>query len=134
VLSVIEATGVLKGRTRRALDSTLLDDAVATQDTVTQLIVTIRRVRRVVPGALAISLTAHDYDAGGKPLIAWGDPLAKDELVNALVCDATSLLKSCEDSDPDAVSALGLPSSRVRTSNWTTRATGRSRVRSAKTV
>ncbi len=49
--SVIDATGVLKGRTRRALDSTLLDDAVATQDTVTQLIAAIRRVRRVVPGA-----------------------------------------------------------------------------------
>ena len=38
VRSVIEATGVLKGKTRRAIDSTLLDDAVATQDTVTQLI------------------------------------------------------------------------------------------------
>ena len=51
VRSVIDATGVLKGKTRRALDSTLLDDAVATQDTVTQLISAIRRVRRVVPGA-----------------------------------------------------------------------------------
>ena len=51
VRSVIDATGVLKGKTRRALDSTLLDDAVATQDTVTQLIAAIRRVRRVVPGA-----------------------------------------------------------------------------------
>ena len=51
VRSVIDATGVLKGRTRRALDSTLLDDAVATQDTVTQLIAAIRRVRRLVPGA-----------------------------------------------------------------------------------
>ena len=50
VRSVIDATGVLKGKTRRALDSTLLDDAVATQDTVTQLIAAIRRVRRVVPG------------------------------------------------------------------------------------
>ena len=51
VRAVIDATGVLKGKTRRALDSTLLDDAVATQDTVTQLISAIRRVRRVVPGA-----------------------------------------------------------------------------------
>ena len=32
VRAVIDATGVLRGRTRRALDSTLLDDAVATQD------------------------------------------------------------------------------------------------------
>src|SRR6266540_3597015 len=51
VRAVMEATGVLRGRTRRALDSTLLDDAVATQDTVTQLISAIRRVRRVVPSA-----------------------------------------------------------------------------------
>jgi transposase len=35
VRTVIAQTGVLKGRQRRALDSTLLDDAVATQDTVT---------------------------------------------------------------------------------------------------
>ena len=39
------ATGALSGKTRRALDSTILDDAVATQDTVTQLIGAIRRVR-----------------------------------------------------------------------------------------
>jgi transposase len=36
VRSVITETGILKGKTRRALDSTVLDDAVATQDTVTQ--------------------------------------------------------------------------------------------------
>ena len=33
VRSVIDATGVLTGRRRRALDSTLLDDAVATEGT-----------------------------------------------------------------------------------------------------
>ena len=38
VREVVAATGVLKGKHRRALDSTVLDDAVATQDTVTQLI------------------------------------------------------------------------------------------------
>ena len=48
---VVAETGVLTGKTRRALDSTVLDDAVATQDTVTQLIAAIRRVARVVPGA-----------------------------------------------------------------------------------
>jgi len=35
VREVVHATGVLKTRQRRALDSTVLDDAVATQDTVT---------------------------------------------------------------------------------------------------
>src|SRR5271166_2293984 len=48
VKSVVAETGALTGKTRRALDSTVLDDAVATQDTVTQLIGAIRRVRREV--------------------------------------------------------------------------------------
>jgi IS5 family transposase len=110
VRSVIDATGVLKGKTRRALDSTLLDDAVATQDTVTQLIAAIRRVRRVVPGASDVVLSAHDYETSGKPLIAWDDPVAKASLVDALVRDALALLEAFEAGadDPDTVGALGL--------------------------
>ena len=54
VKDVIKQTGVIKGKTRRALDSTVLDDAVATQDTVTQLVSAIRRVLRLVPGAGAV--------------------------------------------------------------------------------
>jgi IS5 family transposase len=110
VRSVIDATGVLKGKTRRALDSTLLDDAVATQDTVTQLIAAIRRVRRVVPGAMDVTLSAHDYESQGKPLIAWDDPVAKASLVDGLVTDALRLLASFEDEseEADAGSALGL--------------------------
>src|SRR5271166_1304673 len=110
VRSVIDATGVLQGKTRRALDSTLLDDAVATQDTVTQLIAAIRRVRRVVPGAKDVFLSAHDYETAGKPLIAWDDPVAKAALVDGLVTDALSLLASFQDvtEDAEAASALGL--------------------------
>jgi hypothetical protein len=50
------------------LDSTVLDDAVATQDTVTQLVGAIRRVAREVPGAAAVVAAvcrAHDYTRGG---------------------------------------------------------------------
>ncbi len=110
VRSVIDATGVLKGKTRRALDSTLLDDAVATQDTVTQLIAAIRRVRRIVPGALGVVLSAHDYESVGKPLIAWDDPIAKAQLVDGLVRDALTLLAAFEGEheEPEAASALGL--------------------------
>ena len=110
VRSVIDATGVLKGKTRRALDSTLLDDAVATQDTVTQLIAAIRRVRRLVPGAGHVPLSAHDYESAGKPLIAWDDPMAKAHLVDGLVTDALSLLAAFETvaEDTEAISALGL--------------------------
>jgi IS5 family transposase len=110
VRSIIDATGVLKGKSRRVLDSTLLDDAVATQDTVTQLIAAIRRVRRVVPGASQVAVTAHDYETSGKPVIAWDDPVAKAALVNGLVHDAMALLAGL-DADvegTEASSALGL--------------------------
>jgi len=51
---------VLAGRRRRVLDSTILEDAVATQDTVTQLVAAKRRVRRLLPQARAVKLGAHD--------------------------------------------------------------------------
>jgi IS5 family transposase len=113
ITAVIEATGVLAGRRRRALDSTLLDDAVATQDTVTQLISAIRAVRRVVPEAASVALSAHHYDAKAKPVIAWDDPIAKDELVSGLVNDALALLAAIEGQhlsgeQADAVGLLAL--------------------------
>lgn len=96
VRAVIAETGVLKGKTRRALDSTVLDDAVATQDTVTQLIAIIRKVAREVPGAdvvVAQHCTAHDYSDPGKPQIAWDDSEARAVLVDGLVRDALALLE-----------------------------------------
>lgn len=110
VRAVIDATGVLAGRTRRALDSTVLDDAVATQDTVTQLVSAIRRVRRVVPTAGAVEVTAHDYDATGKPRCAWDDPEARDALVTSLVTDARAVLEATEQVAlaPEQADAVGL--------------------------
>src|SRR3954447_17119004 len=113
VRSVVDATGVLAGRTRRALDSTLLDDAVATQDTVTQLISAIRRVRRVVPAAAALELAGHDYDSGAKPAIAWDDPVAKQILITGLVEDALVVIAALggvvlSDVQADAVGILAL--------------------------
>jgi len=113
VSDVVKATGVLSHRRRRALDSTLLDDAVATQDTVTQLVSAIRRVRRLVPDAAAVPVTAHDYDASGKPVCAWDDPEAKAALVTGLVNDATAIIAALEglsltDEQADAVGLLAL--------------------------
>jgi hypothetical protein len=91
VRTVVTETGVLTGKTRRALDSVVLDDAVATQDTITQLIAAIRRVAREVPGAAEIITAqchAHDYTDPGKPTIAWNDQTAREALVSALVGDA----------------------------------------------
>ena len=106
VRQVIEATGVLRGRRRRAVDSTVLDDAVATQDTVTQLIGAIRRVARQVPGAaevIAAECRGHDYTQPGKPRIDWTDPQAKQELVSALVTDANAVVAALTGAGSDQV-------------------------------
>lgn len=113
VSEAAKASGALAGRTRRALDSTLLDDAVATQDTVTQLVSAIRRVRRLVPEAAAVEVSAHDYDAAGKPVCAWDDPVAKTALVSALVNDARAIIAALEGRElsaeqADAVGLLAL--------------------------
>lgn len=97
VRDVIDQTGVIKGKQRRALDSTLFDDAVATQDTVTQLVSAIRKVRRLVPEAAQVQVGAHDYDASGKPVCAWDDPVAKQQLVSGLVNDALGILSALDD-------------------------------------
>jgi Transposase DDE domain/Transposase domain (DUF772) len=113
VKAVVAETGAPAGKTRRALDSTVLDDAVATQDTVIQLIAAIRRVRRVVPGAgevVAQRCSAHHYDDPGKPAIAWNDAQARGELVDALVRDALAVLDAlpAEQADPKAADAVAL--------------------------
>ena len=104
IRTVVEQTGILAGRRCRAVDSTILADAVATQDTVTQLISAIRKVAREVPGAaeqIAKVCTGHDYSVPGKPTIDWDDPAAKDALVSALVSDAIALVAALTPEDPD---------------------------------
>lgn len=115
VSEVIAETGILTGRRKRCLDSTVVDDAVATQDTVTQLTAAIRRVARVVPGAAEVigRVCTLDYTRPGKPSIDWGDPEAKQNLVSDLVNDALSVLAElCGQGAPEreakAGDALGL--------------------------
>lgn len=112
VREVVRATGVLKGKTRRALDSVVFDDAVATQDTVTQLIAAVRRVRREVPAAVGLiaACHAHDWDDPGKPPIAWDDKAARDALVSALVNDATTIVDGLREArlDERAAQAVAL--------------------------
>jgi hypothetical protein len=95
VRKVVAATGILAGRRRRTVDSTILADAVATQDTVTQLIAAMRRVMREVPGAaelIAARCTGFDYARGRRPVVDWSDPAAAEELVSALVNDADAVV------------------------------------------
>ena len=105
VRQVVEQTRVLTGRGRRVLDSTVLADAVATQDTVTQLVAAIRRVRRLVPAVGEVELSAHDYERPGKPVCAWDDPHATQALVSGLVNDALAVLGAVADANLDGEQA-----------------------------
>ena len=102
VARVIAETGVLRGKRKRCVDSTVFDDAVATQDTVTQLVAAMRKVARVVPGAREVIERAArlDYSKPGKPDIDWDDAEAKAALVSELVNDALAVL--AELTGPDA--------------------------------
>jgi len=115
VADVIAQTGILAGRRRRCVDSTVFDDAVATQDTVTQLMAAMRKVARVVPGAAGViaAVGTLDYSQPGKPPIDWDDPAAREKLVSGLVNDALAVLAELADPgapqrDPAAADALGL--------------------------
>jgi hypothetical protein len=115
VAEVIAGTGILRGRRKRCVDSTVFDDAVATQDTVTQLVAAIRKVARVVPGAGEVIAAACklDYSRPGKPPVDWDDPQAKQDLVSDLVNDALAVLAGlcgpgAPERDAPAADALGL--------------------------
>jgi IS5 family transposase len=104
VRAVIAQSGVIKGKNRRALDSTVLDDAVARQDTVTMLVDQIRRVRKLVPELASVWVREHNLD-GGRPPCDWADPADRDRLVSELVDDANELVWAAEDLELDAVQA-----------------------------
>ena len=115
VAEVVAQTGILRGRRRRCVDSTVFDDAVATMDTCTQLTAAIRKVARVVPGAGEVisRLCRLDYSRPGKPDIDWDDPQAKENLVSDLVNDALAVLAEltgpgAPERDDASADALGL--------------------------
>jgi hypothetical protein len=101
VAEVISQTGVLAGRRKRCVDSTVFDDAVATMDAVTQLVAAMRKVARVVEGAgeVIARVCALDYSRPGKPDIDWDDPAAKEGLVSDLVNDALAVLGALAGAD-----------------------------------
>ena len=115
VAAVIADTGILRGRRKRCVDSTVFDDAVATQDTVTQLVAAMRKVARCVPGAQSVieRVANCDYSKPGKPGIDWDDPAAKQGLVSDLVNDALAVLAEltgagAPEREEAAADALGL--------------------------
>jgi DDE family transposase len=97
--AVARATGAIKGRAR-VLDSTAVYDAVATQDTVTQLRAAVRKVLSALdqagsPAAAGVRQVLRrddEYAAPGKPPCDWDDPAAREALVDELVKDALAAL------------------------------------------
>lgn len=96
VRAVIVETGVIANRHRRAIDSTVLDDAVARQDTVTMLVEQIRRVRRLIGELASVWVREHNLE-GGRPPCDWDDPADRDRLISELVDDANELVWAAED-------------------------------------
>jgi len=96
---VAKEVGAMKGRAR-VLDSTPVYDAVATQDTVTQLRAAIRKLLMVLDntepalgGEVRAALVRDDdYASPGKPPCDWDDKDAREALVDELVHDALSAL------------------------------------------
>lgn len=112
VRAVIDESGVIVGKARRALDSTVLDDAVARQDTIDMLVTQIRRVRKLVPALVEVWVREHNLE-GGRPPCDWDDPTDRDRLVSELVDDANELVWAAADLDltdtqADAVALLAL--------------------------
>ena len=114
---VAKDTGAMKGRAR-VLDSTPIFDAVATEDTVTQLRACIRKLLAALDQAgspLATSVRAtlcrdDDYATPGKPPCDWDDRTAREALVDALVRDALAALEALDDHEVpiSATAALDL--------------------------
>src|SRR5215207_8423033 len=112
VRAVIAECGVIAGRHRRVLDSTVLDDAVARQDTVTMLATQIRRVRKLIPELQRMWVREHNLEPG-RPPCDWDDPADIDRLVSELVDDANELVWVADEPEltetqTDAVALLAL--------------------------
>jgi IS5 family transposase len=112
VRAVVNESGVIAQKHRRALDSTVLDDAVQRQDTMTLLVSQIRRVRKLVP-ELDQVYVHKDNLAGGRPPCDFEDQDDIDRVISELVEDAYELVWAAEELDltetqSDAVALLAL--------------------------
>jgi IS5 family transposase len=100
---VATETGAMKNRAR-VLDSTPIFDAVATEDTVTQLRASIRKLLSALDqvgsplgGDVRSALVRDDdYATPGKPPCDWDDRGAREALVDALVRDALAALAALD--------------------------------------
>ena len=115
VREVVASCGVLSRKNARALDSTVLEDAVARQDTITLIQSQIRRVRALVP-LLGEKVYVREHNLGpGRPPCDFDDRGDVDRLISELVEDANELVFSVErlgltltEAEEEAVALLAL--------------------------
>jgi transposase len=112
VRAVVNESGVIAGKHRRSLDSTVLDDAVQRQDTMTLITSQIRRVRKLVPELSHIYVHEENL-AGGRPPCDFEDRDDVDRVISELVEDAYELVFAADELDltetqSDAVALLAL--------------------------
>jgi hypothetical protein len=98
---VIEQTVVMKGRRRRAVDSTILADAVATQGHCPPPVAAVSRLARELPGAAGGSRqrAPGTTPPPDEPKINGDDPEARDALASAPVGDAKLVAAALQDRD-----------------------------------
>jgi hypothetical protein len=97
---VAKAVGAL-GQRARVLDSTPIYDSVATEDTVTQLRASVRKLlvaldqtdQQLAREVRAALVRDDDYSTPGKPPCDWDDRAAREALVDALVTDCNAALE-----------------------------------------
>ena len=107
VRKVVDESGVLKRKNRRALDSTVLEDAVQRQDTISLLQSQIRRVRKLVPELSRVYV--HELNLGvGRPPCDFEDQADIDRVVSELVEDAYELVWAAEDLGLDEAQRQGV--------------------------
>lgn len=97
VLEVVSRAKLIKET--RVLDSTPLYDAVATMDTVTLLRRGIRGVyeksvakESAYKGVVSQLIEVDRHLPSAKPIINWDDPKERDDLINGIAKDATTIL------------------------------------------
>lgn len=91
VRQVILECGAVKGKHRRVVDSTVVDDAVARQDAITLLVWQIAKIAEILPGLRDRIWGLPGgawYRDRSKPDIDWASREAKDQAVSVLVGDA----------------------------------------------
>jgi IS5 family transposase len=97
VRGLVAASGAVAKHHRRALDSTVLEDAVQRQDTVTMLGAQLRKVRKLLP-EVAGRVFVHEENLGpGRPPCDWDDPPDVERVISELVEDALEVLGAAQD-------------------------------------